>query len=585
MSANSPSSHGAPESPRHLPGHIAAALARAGSPSDSAGQSWEGRDLSGEGNPLHDFDNDNGLIDVKLAVAMDALIAGTGSEQGVHAALAQSRIYIAVVAQLAEGGLGEHGFTEEKEADMALVTLNAPDGRKALPVFGGASKRQAWHGEARPVAVYAPRAALSAVAEEAQMLVLDPGADFTFVLRRPRHVGPGPAKGVDAQLPRRGSCGHRRPTAGAEEALASVRIAPGQGVGSRTAQGTSVPGGGSGPELRLEFTFQPGVDEATARACVSRIHSALAANADFAENVDSLEVSLKAGAPSTSRAQRMKFGRYGELLRQPGVAPLLLVGMVARLPHAAVGMLLLLHLVNGLDRDWGSAGLVVALMTIGIALGAPWRGRVVDVRAAPRIAALDPRRGGGVEHRSAGFVRVGAAAGVPWRAVLVARLLRGARGLGVMTTGETRRSAFALDAMATELVFIVGPATAGIVATSLSTTIGMIGIAVAAWLTGLALMILNPPTRSGQPGAVAKNANPHEERLAAEASLIASGPGGLANVEGELILAGSKSAKARVAARGKAFRNKFGWVSASVIAVGRSSASTTSYCSMKELKD
>ena len=298
MSANSPSSHGAPESPRHLPGHIAAALARAGSPADSAGQSWEGRDLSGEGNPLHNFDNDNGLIDAGLREALEALVAGTGSEQGVHAALAQARVYIAVVAQLAEGGLGEHGFAEDKEADMALVTLNAPDGRTALPVFSSVERLQAWHDEARPVAVYAPRAALSAVAEEAQMLVLDPGADYTFVLRRPgmwalarqqewtpSYLSEELAAIVAAQ-------------AGTEEVLASIHIAPGHGVGSRTSQGTSVPGGGSGPELRLEFTFRPGTDEASARACVSRIHSALAAIPEFAENVDSLEVALKAGAPT-----------------------------------------------------------------------------------------------------------------------------------------------------------------------------------------------------------------------------------------------------------------------------------------------
>ncbi|MGL3807966.1 MFS transporter [Paeniglutamicibacter sp. R2-26] len=264
----------------------------------------------------------------------------------------------------------------------------------------------------------------------------------------------------------------------------------------------------------------------------------------------------------------MKFGRYGELLRQPGVASLLLVGMVARLPHAAAGMLLLLHLVNELDRDWGSAGLVVALMTIGIALGAPWRGRVVDSYGLRRallpsilveaaVWSIVPQ----VEFMWVlPLVFLGGLFALP-----VFSVVRTA--LGVMTTGETRRSAFALDAMGTELVFIVGPATAGIVATSLNTTIGMIGIAVAASLSGLVLMILNPPTRSDQPGAVAKKANPHEERLAAEASLIASGPGGLANVEGELILAGSKSTQARVKARGKAFRNKFGWVSASVLAV------------------
>lgn len=264
----------------------------------------------------------------------------------------------------------------------------------------------------------------------------------------------------------------------------------------------------------------------------------------------------------------MKFGRYGQLLRQPGVGALLLIGMVARLPHAAVGMLLLLHLVNELDQDWGSAGLVVALMTIGIALGAPWRGHIVDMYGLRR--ALIPSVIAEVVVWSIvpqvsftwvlPLVFLGGLFSLP-----VFSVVRTA--LGVMTTGDTRRAAFALDAMATEVVFIVGPAGAGIVAVSLDTTIGMIGIGIAASVAGLALMVLNPPTRTGQPGAVALKANPHEERLGAEASLIAAGPGGLADVEGELIVAGAKSTKARIAARGRGFRHKFGWVSASVIAV------------------
>ncbi|RAX49019.1 SseB family protein [Arthrobacter sp. AQ5-05] len=298
MSANSPSSHAGQGAERHLPGHIAAALQRAGGAVDSAGQSWEGRDLSGEGNPLHNFDNDNGLIDPKLEAALAALVAGTGSEQQIHAALAEARVYIAVVAQLAEGGLGEHGFTEDKEADMALVTLTAPDGRTALPVFSSVDNLQAWHAEARPVAVFAPRAALSAVSEEAQMLVLDPGTDFTFVLRRPgmwalaqqrawtpSYLNEELAVAIEEQV-------------ASEDALAAIHMAPGQGVGTRTAAGTAVPGGGSGPELRLEFFFRPGTDEAAARDCVTRVHTRLAADRHFAENVDSLEVALRA-APGT----------------------------------------------------------------------------------------------------------------------------------------------------------------------------------------------------------------------------------------------------------------------------------------------
>lgn len=299
MSANSPSSPSGQGAERHLPGHIAAALLRAGGAVDSAGQSWEGRDLTGEGNPLHNFDNDNGLVDPQLEAALAALVAGTGSEQQVHAALAEARIYIAVVAQLAEGGLGEHGFTEDKEADMALVTLTAPDGRKALPVFSSVDNLQAWHAEARPVAVYAPRAALSAVSEDAQMLVLDPGAEFTFVLRRPGMWALAQQRAWIPSYLNEDLAAVVSEQATSEDSLASIHMAPGQGVGTRTASGSSVPGGGPGPELRLEFTFHPGIDEAGARECVSRIHARLAANQDFAEGVDSLEVALKA-APATA---------------------------------------------------------------------------------------------------------------------------------------------------------------------------------------------------------------------------------------------------------------------------------------------
>ena len=51
---------------KELPGHIVALLQRQnrdgeGRAADSAGITWQGRDLSGEGNPLHTFDGDDGL--------------------------------------------------------------------------------------------------------------------------------------------------------------------------------------------------------------------------------------------------------------------------------------------------------------------------------------------------------------------------------------------------------------------------------------------------------------------------------------------------------------------------------------------
>lgn len=277
---------------RHLPGHIAAALSQAGSPADSAGQSWEGRDLSGDGNPLHKFDKDNGQADPEVAAALSELRRGDGSEAAVHQALANARVFVAVVAELGEEAMTEHGFASDKEADMALVKIKAPDGRMALPVFTTIERMQAWHSEARPVAVYAPRAALSAVSEECQLLVIDPGSDYTFVLRRPgvwtlaKQVEWTPSY-LNEEL----AALVQDATAGFEK-LRTVQLAPGRGVGSRDSAGQAILGGGAGPELNLQFLFAAGTSENEAREITSAIHGRLAQNPQFADAVDSLEISL-----------------------------------------------------------------------------------------------------------------------------------------------------------------------------------------------------------------------------------------------------------------------------------------------------
>lgn len=277
---------------RHLPGHIVAALAQAGSSTDSAGQDWEGRDLSGEGNPLHNFDKDDGKADANVVAALAALRDGSAGEGEVHKSLSEARVFVAVVAQLGEEAMTEHGFASDKEADMALVKIKAPDGRMALPIFTTVERLQAWHKEARPVAVYAPRAVLSAVSEECQLLVLDPGSEFTFVLRRPGVWNL--AKQIDwipsyqnqqiANLVQDATEGFGQ--------LQTVKIAPGRGVGSRSKDGQVVLGGGPGPELNLQFVFGPGTSENDARETTRAIHGRLSQNTEFAEAVDSLELSL-----------------------------------------------------------------------------------------------------------------------------------------------------------------------------------------------------------------------------------------------------------------------------------------------------
>ena len=277
---------------RALPGHIAAALAGAGGPADSAGQSWSGRDLSGDGNPLHNFDADDGSADAGYLAALAALEAGTGTEAQVVASLASARVFVPIVATLAEEAASEHGLAADKEADMALVTLTAPDGRKALPVFTSVPALQKWHPEARPVAVYAARAALSAVSEEAQLLVVDPGADVTFVVRRPamwalaqqrawtpsyadEEVGQAVSAAVDV-----------------EPSVTGVELVQGPGTATRSARGSVMAGGGAGPELRMVLHLAPGLDAQAVQGIAGTLQQRLAADPLFVERVDSLELKI-----------------------------------------------------------------------------------------------------------------------------------------------------------------------------------------------------------------------------------------------------------------------------------------------------
>lgn len=281
---------------RQLPGHIAAALAGAGGATDSAGRPWAGRSLAGDDAKIHNFDDDDGTADAGYLAAVAGLRAGTGSESSVVASLATARVFIPIVAQLAEEEESAHGLQADKQADMALVTLKAADGRTAMPAFTSAAALSAWHPEARPVAVYAARAALSAVAEGAELLVLDPGADVTFVVRRPAVWALAQQQDwvpsyLDADL-----AAEMGRAAGSFPAVRRIELMPGRGVASRAADGTAIPGGGAGPELQVVLYLEDGLDAAGVQQLVAGLQAEWSRNVLFGERVDSIEIKLRRAA-------------------------------------------------------------------------------------------------------------------------------------------------------------------------------------------------------------------------------------------------------------------------------------------------
>jgi len=261
----------------------------------------------------------------------------------------------------------------------------------------------------------------------------------------------------------------------------------------------------------------------------------------------------------------VNFALYRELLAVQPVRRLLLVGMIARIPHSAAGVLLTLHIVLALGQGYAAAGAAAAVMTIGIAVGAPWRGRRVDtvgLRTAliPSVVS-ETVIWSIVPHVSYEWllplVFVGGLLTLPIFSVV-------RQSLGVLADGDQRRTAFALDAITTEVVFMIGPAAGAIVATSGYTVVGLTIVGVSTSLAGLFLMWFNPPTRS----PVLAEGCEGDQQYAASVAVVSSAPAHPQEAAAELAPMGVRrsATERRPGLRGKVAHN-FAWFTATVAAV------------------
>lgn len=262
----------------------------------------------------------------------------------------------------------------------------------------------------------------------------------------------------------------------------------------------------------------------------------------------------------------MNFALYKELLAVRPVRRLLVVGMIARIPHSAAGVLLTLHIVLTLGQGYAAAGTAAAVMTIGIAVGAPWRGRRVDTvglrRALIPSVISEAIIWSIVPHVSyewlLGLVFVGGLLTLPIFSVV-------RQSLGVMASGEQRRTAFALDAITTELVFMIGPAAGAIVATTGFSVIGLTVVGLSTSVAGLFLMWFNPPTRSEAPDGGYDAEYEADQQDSAEAAVVAAAPAHLQEAAAELAPVAAGGSR-RTGLRHKVAHN-FIWFTAAVAAV------------------
>lgn len=187
---------------------------------------------------------------------------------------------------------------------------------------------------------------------------------------------------------------------------------------------------------------------------------------------------------------------YRTVLALPGLRPLLLVSILARVPIAASAVVLTLHVV-GLGYGYAAAGAAGGVMTIGSAVGAPLLGRLVDRRGLRPVLLL-------TTVASAVFWVAAPSLSYP---VLLGSVLFGGlltlpvfsvvrQSIAALVPPPQRRQAYALDSMSVEVSFMTGPALAVLLATAVSPEITMYAIGAGMVLSGVLLFLLDPPTRT-----------------------------------------------------------------------------------------
>ena len=129
-----------------------------------------------------DYPDDTGEATPLLAAALAGYAADDTRYADVLAALGAARLLVPVVAVLGEAETGPDGLARDKSSDMATVLLRGADGRTALLAFTSSDTLAAWDAEGRPVPVPTRTAALSAVQEGADALLVDVAGPVTVAV-------------------------------------------------------------------------------------------------------------------------------------------------------------------------------------------------------------------------------------------------------------------------------------------------------------------------------------------------------------------------------------------------------------------
>jgi MFS family permease len=199
--------------------------------------------------------------------------------------------------------------------------------------------------------------------------------------------------------------------------------------------------------------------------------------------------------------------RYARVLRAPDVARLLGAAVLARMP-IGIDSLAMVLFVRAETGSFASAGLVAAAFGLGSGTSSPIQGRLIDRHGHARVmlplAALHATSLGALVAlglsgaHTAALVACGLAAGasIPPVGSVVRPLLPQLLG----SDERLLPTAYAVDGIAIELVFIAGPLLTAVIVSVGSPAVALL-VACGFVIVGTLVLVTSPASRAWQPSA------------------------------------------------------------------------------------
>lgn len=244
---------------------------------DSAGTPWEGRSFE-----QNSFSEDDGQAPAGLVATIRDFRAGEVGAELVVDQIRVSRLLVPLIAELGESAVGAHGQKVDKSAELSIVTVRSPDDQESLVVFSSVEAMRRWNRSARPVPTDAIKVCLAAASQMSTRVVLDPGSETEFVLRRPaiakvaQSLAWSPPEHSPAVLEVISD------SIAGESQVVSFEVS--------TADPFSVL---AGAELEVRLKLEEGLEPSIVRDLIERVSSFWSKSEVFASSVDSVAIKLR----------------------------------------------------------------------------------------------------------------------------------------------------------------------------------------------------------------------------------------------------------------------------------------------------